>query len=85
MIILNVYSTYNHLDLYKNLNIIETEIINESIEIGDLVRIVTYSNGKIPTDEGVGSRSGLVGYLENIDDNTYTIKPIPEPDQDNSL
>ena len=70
-----VNSTYSYLDLYKNLNVIEQEIIDDTINIGDIIRITNYNNNK---------QTEYSGYLENIDDDIYTIKPIPEPDQDPS-
>ena len=71
-----VNNTYNYLDLYKNLKgTLEQEIIDDTINIGDIIRIITYINGK---------RMEYSGYLEHIDDDIYTIKPIPEPDQDPS-
>ena len=71
-----VNSNYNYLDLYKNLNgTLETEIIYNEINIDDLIRITNFINNK---------KTEYVGYLENIEDNIYTIKPVSEPDQEPS-
>ena len=70
-----INSTYSYLDLYKNLNIQETEIVNIQNNIGDIIRITNYKDTK---------SIEYSGYLENIDEDKYTLKPIPEPDQDPS-
>ena len=69
-----VNSNYNHLDLYKNLKSTEFVTVNETVNIGDLVRIVEFDKDNY---------LGTVGYIRDIDGSTYKLELFPEPNDVN--
>ena len=70
-------SSYQQIDLLKNLNTVKTQYADVEIKVGDLVRIINFK-----TFDNLTEHLGVLGNIEEINENTYTIKPVPEPDQD---
>ena len=70
-----VKSNYSFNDLYNDCNdtMIEKEIININLEIGNTVKIFFLDKNET-----------IIGEIINIDDDTYDIKPINLEDPDNS-
>ena len=61
-------NTYGYLDLIKNCKLSNNEIVNDSIQINDLVKVIDL-NKKDSNDD-------IVGYINDLSDDTISIKPL---------
>jgi len=65
-----INSNYDYLDLYKNLKSTEIITVNEKVVVGDLVRVIEFDKDNY---------LGTIGYIRDINGNSYKLELIPEP------
>ena len=65
-----VNSNYDYLDLYKNLKSTEFVTVNQTVSVGDLVRIIEFDKDNY---------LGTTGYIREINGNSYKLQLISEP------